>query len=210
MQQRIQADQTRPCPAEELHPLAGVIPRKPKSVLWFDFAFEHRRMDVTKTFIIFAVAGGLAMSAALAQAPERPGENTPSPPADSTKSGSSQIIDAQGRDEWLVSKLRGTTVVGSDNQKVGDVADVLLDRSGQVKAFIVGVGGVLGLGAKEVAIDLTQFRDVPASNGNKAQLKVPMTKEQLTQAPDFKRLPSQPTTTGAGPSGSPPPRSPPR
>jgi hypothetical protein len=167
-------------------------------------------MDMTKTLIVFATASGLAMSAAFAQAPERPGESTAVSPADSAKPGSSQIVDAQGRDEWLASKLRGTTVVGSDNQKVGDVVDILLDRSGQVKAFIVGVGGVLGLGAKEVAIDLTQFREVPASNGNKAQLKVPMTKEQLTQAPDFKPLPSTPTTTGANPSGSPLPRSPSR
>lgn len=165
---------------------------------------------MTKTFIVFATVSGLTMTMALAQAPERPGDGTPSPPADSTKAGSSQIIDAQGRDQWLASRLRGTTVVGPDNQKIGDVVDILLDRSGQVKAFVVGVGGVLGLGAKEVAIDLSQFHEVPASNGNKAQLKVPMTKDQLTQAPEFKRLPSQPTTTGASPSGSTPARSPSR
>src|SRR5262249_56793816 len=137
------------------------------------------------------------------------------PPAESARPGgsqpgSSQIVDAQGRDEWLASKLRGTTVLGSDNQKVGDVVDILLDKSGQVRAFIVGVGGVLGLGAKEVAIDLTEFREVPAGTGNKAQLKVPMTKEQLTRAPDFKPLPSPPATTGSAPGGSPPPRSPSR
>src|SRR5262249_48117519 len=96
------------------------------------------------------------------------------------------------------------TVLGSDNQKVGDVVDILFDKSGQVRAFVVGVGGVLGLGAKEVAIDLTQFREVPAGNGNRAQLKVSMTKDQLTQAPDFKPLPSPPATAGAAPSGSPP------
>jgi sporulation protein YlmC with PRC-barrel domain len=159
---------------------------------------------VTKGFIVLATMSALTTSTALAQAPERPGA-----PADSAKPSSSQIVDAQGRDEWLASKLRGTTVLGSDNQKVGDVIDILLDKSGQVKAFIVGVGGVLGLGAKEVAVDLTEFREVPAAGGNKAQLKISMTKEQLTQAPDFKRLPSPPTTTGSAPSGS-PPRSPPR
>jgi sporulation protein YlmC with PRC-barrel domain len=157
---------------------------------------------VTKAFLVFAAVSGLTMSTALAQAPERPG--AASPLADSAKPGSSQIVDAQGRDEWLASKLRGTTVLGADNQKVGDVIDILLDKSGQVRAFIVGVGGVLGLGAKEVAIDMTEFREVPASNGNKAQLKVPMTREQLTQAPDFKPLPSPPATTGSAPGGSPP------
>ncbi len=165
---------------------------------------------MTKAFIVFATVSGLTMSTALAQAPERPGAGAASPSADAVRSGSSQIVDAQGRDEWLASKLRGTTVLGSDNQKVGDVVDILLDKSGQVRAFIVGVGGVLGLGAKEVAIDLTEFREVPASNGSKAQLKVPMTKDQLTQAPDFKPLPSPPATTGSAPSGSPQPRSPSR
>jgi len=169
--------------------------------------FNAGETDVTRAFIVFAMVSGL--STALAQVPERPGAGAASPPADSAKSGSSPIVDAQGRDEWLVSKLRGTTVLGSDNQKVGDVVDILLDKSGQVRAFIVGVGGVLGLGAKEVAIDLTEFREMPAASGNKAQLKVPMTKEQLTQAPDFKPLPSPPATTGSAPSGS-PPRSPSR
>jgi len=164
---------------------------------------------VTKAFIVFAAASGLTMSTAFAQAPERPGAGAAAPSADSSKPGSSRIVDAQGKDEWLASKLRGTTVLGSDNQKVGDVVDILLDKSGQVRAFIVGVGGVLGLGAKEVAIDLTEFREVPAVNGNKPQLKVSMTKDQLTQAADFKPLPSPPATTGTAPGGS-PPRSPSR
>ena len=164
---------------------------------------------MAKVFIVFAAAGGLTMSTALAQAPEHPGAGTAVPPEASAGPGSSQIVDAQGQDEWLASRLRGTSVLGSDNQKVGDVVDILLDKSGQVRAFIVGVGGVLGLGAKEVAIEVTGFREVPAGNGSKAQLKVSMTKEQLTRAPGFKPLPSPPATTGSAPSGS-PPRSPSR
>src|SRR5262249_17853685 len=148
------------------------------------------RTDVIKAFIAFATVGGLTIATAFAQAPEQPGAGAVGPGADSAKPGSSQVVDAQRRDQWLAPKLKGTTVLGSDDQKVGDIVDILLDKSGQVKALIVGVGGVLGLGAKEVAIDLTEFRELPASNGNKVQLKVPMTKEQLTRAPDFKPLPS--------------------
>ena len=165
---------------------------------------------MTKAFLVFASISALTLATALAQAPERPGAGAAGSPGQSARPGSSQIVDSQSSDEWLASKLRGTSVLGSDNQKVGNVVDILLDKSGQVRAFIVGVGGVLGVGAKEVAIDLTQFREVPASNGNKAQLRVPMTKEQLTQAPDFKPLPAPPTTTGSAPTGSPPPRPPSR
>jgi sporulation protein YlmC with PRC-barrel domain len=160
---------------------------------------------MSRTSIVFAAISALTMSAAFAQAPERPGEEAPSSASETAKSGSSRIVDAQGKDHWLASKLKGTPVVGSDNQKVGEVVDILLDRTGQAKAFIVGVGGVMGLGAKEVAIDMTEFREIPASDGNKAQLKVPMTKDQLTQAPDFKRFPSQPTTTGSAPAAPPAP-----
>lgn len=159
-----------------------------------------------KTFITVATLGVLTISMALAQAPERPGAAPAGPPGDSARPGSSQIIATQGKDEWLASKLKGTAVVGSDNQRVGDIVDILLDKGGQVRALIVGVGGVLGVGAKAVAIELSEFNEAPTSDGNKTQLKVAMTKEQLTQAPSFKTLPSPPATTGSAPSGSPPSR----
>jgi len=163
-----------------------------------------------KTFISVAAGGVLTLSTTFAQAPERPDTAPAGPPGDSATPGSSQIVPAQGKDEWLASKLKGTAVLDSDNQKVGDIVDILLDKGGQVRALIVGVGGVLGVGAKEVAIELNEFREAPAGDGNTAQLKVPMTKERLTQAPNFKKLPSAPATTGSAPSGSPPPRSPSR
>jgi len=148
------------------------------------------------------------MSTALAQTPPN---STPAPSsaAAGSKSGSLQIVNAQGHDEWLASKLKGTTVVGSDDQKIGSVVDILLDKTGQVRAFIVGVGGVLGLGAKEVAVELTEFREVPAADGNREQLRLAMTKDQLAQVAEFKPLPDPAvTTTGAAPSGARPPGSP--
>lgn len=163
---------------------------------------------MTRTLVVFAAVSALTMSTSLAQAPAPSSSATP-PAATSSNSGSSKIVNNQASDEWLASKLKGTTVVGSDDQKIGDVADILFDKSGQVKAFIVGVGGVLGIGAKEVAVDLTQFHQVPAANGSKEQLKVAMTKEQLSQAAEFKPLPSPATTTGAAPSGSRPAGAPP-
>jgi sporulation protein YlmC with PRC-barrel domain len=136
------------------------------------------------------------MSTAFAQAPDQPGAGSAAPTVSSSK-----ILGAQGADEWLASQLRGTAVVGSDNQRIGEVVDVLLDRNGQARAFIVGVGGVMGLGAKEIAIDLTQFHDMPAADtkGAKAQLGVPLTREELAAAPEFKPLPVPDATTGKAP-----------
>lgn len=154
-----------------------------------------------KTFVVLA-AGALAASAAFAQAPQPSSPASSDPPANS-KTGSSQFVAAPSGDEWLASSLKGTTVLGSDNQKVGDVADILLDKSGQIRAFVVTVGGAPGQGAKEVAIDLTQFREARGSSGSKPQLKVPMNKDQLAQAPEFKALSNPPSTTGAAPGRSP-------
>jgi sporulation protein YlmC with PRC-barrel domain len=147
------------------------------------------RAFIAKTLVVVAAAG--ATAAAFAQAPEQPGGGP-------TVSGS-QIIGAQGADEWLASQLRGTAVISSDNQRIGEVVDVLLDRNGQARAFVVGEGGTMGLGAREIAIDLSQFHEMPAGDGGKAQLKVPMTKEQLANVPEFRPLPSPETTTGSAP-----------
>jgi len=52
----------------------------------------------------------------------------------------------------MASKLIGTTVVSTNNESIGDVNDVILGRDGQVMAVVVGVGGFLGIGEKNVAV----------------------------------------------------------
>jgi sporulation protein YlmC with PRC-barrel domain len=111
---------------------------------------------------------------------------------------SSQVIGAQAADEWLASQLRGAAVVGADGRRIGEVVDILLNRNGTVRAFVVGMGGVMGLGVKEIAIDLGQFHDIPApGNGRRPELKVPLTMDQLAEVPEFKPLPAPDATTGA-------------
>jgi hypothetical protein len=57
----------------------------------------------------------------------------------------------------MASKLIGTTVVGANNESIGDVNDILLDRNGQAVAVVVGVGGFLGIGEKDVAVAFDQL-----------------------------------------------------
>ena len=165
---------------------------------------------MTRTLVMFAVVSGLTMSSALAQAPPAPTPAPSSSAAGSSAPGNMQIVNTQSKDQWLASKLKGMTVVGSDDQKIGSVADILLDKSGQVRALIVGVGGVLGLGAKQVAVELSAFHEMPAANGGSDQLKMSTTKDQLADASEFKPLAEPATTTGAAPSGSRPAGSPAR
>jgi sporulation protein YlmC with PRC-barrel domain len=57
----------------------------------------------------------------------------------------------------MASKLIGTTVVGANNESIGDVNDVIVDRNGQVMAVVIGVGGFLGIGEKDVAVQFQQL-----------------------------------------------------
>jgi hypothetical protein len=103
-----------------------------------------------------------------------------------------------------------TAVMGSDDQKIGDVSDILFDKMGHVKAYIVSVGGILGIGAKEVALEQSAFREMPVIEGRTEEkqflvprLQVSMTKDQLKQMAAFKALPSRPSTTGVAPAAPP-------
>jgi hypothetical protein len=73
--------------------------------------------------------------------------------------------------QWLASKLIGTTVVGPNNESIGDVNDVLMERDGHAAAVIVGVGGFLGIGEKDVAIsfDHIELTSRGATNASTAQ-----------------------------------------
>lgn len=166
-----------------------------------------------KRFVTATAIGGLMLSTAFAQtttpsAPANPPAAMPAPSA----AGAPSFIAAQKSDQWLASKFSGTDVLGPDNAKIGDVNDVLFDKTGKIMAVIVGVGGFLGIGQKDVALDMAAFQVVPASTTNSSantgstaataddpnnvKLKVSMTKEQLTQAPSFERYKAPARTTG--------------
>jgi sporulation protein YlmC with PRC-barrel domain len=105
-------------------------------------------------------------------------------------------ITAQKPDEWLATRLRGTSVLGSDGIKIGSVDDILLDRNGSIKALVIGVGGFLGIGAKDVAVPFKQFQVVPGTDGKADVLTLSMTKDQLADAQDFKPYePPRPAVT---------------
>ena len=52
-------------------------------------------------------------------------------------------------------------MIGTDDKKIGDVSDILFDKDKKILAYIVGVGGFLGIGSKDVAIDPASFQRGP-------------------------------------------------
>jgi len=68
-----------------------------------------------------------------------------------------QFMTQMRGQQMMASKLIGTTVVSTNNESIGDLNDVILDRSGQVMAVVVGVGGFLGIGEKDVAVPFSSL-----------------------------------------------------
>ena len=168
---------------------------------------------MTKKLMIGAAIGALMVSGALAQSPSPPSSSSSSPPAAAQKDstppaaaqkagGKADFVMSQKPDQWVASKFKGTDVVGADNQKIGDVSDILFDKTGKIEAYVVSVGGFLGVGSKEVALAPTSFDVIPGQNGSADKLKLSMSQDELKQAQNFARYePPHPTTTGSGGGG---------
>jgi sporulation protein YlmC with PRC-barrel domain len=157
-----------------------------------------------KKLMITTASLALLTSAAIAQTPD---QTQPAPPSATAAKG--QVITEQKPDQLLASKLKGTDVIGSNNEKIGDVSDMLFDKDGKILAYVVGVGGFLGIGTKDVALSPTSFQIVPANDKESMKLKLSMTKDELKTAADFKPFKEPTTTTGQAPSRDRAPMTPP-
>jgi sporulation protein YlmC with PRC-barrel domain len=76
-----------------------------------------------------------------------------------------QFMTQMQPNQIMASKLIGTRVVSSNNESIGDINDVIVDRNGQAVAAVVGVGGFLGIGEKDVAVP---FNTLEFASGQQA------------------------------------------
>ena len=80
-------------------------------------------------------------------------------------------------------ELIGTTVYGADDENVGSISDVILDGDA-VDAVTIDVGGFLGMGAKEVAVDMDNLEFMTDEDGDH-YLYTSFTQEQLEAQPEY-------------------------
>jgi sporulation protein YlmC with PRC-barrel domain len=76
------------------------------------------------------------------------------------------------------------SVYDPKDAKIGEIMDVLIDKSGKVTSFIVGVGGFLGAGEKDVSVPFDAVR-ITTKNNNKWYLVMNTTKDELKNAAGF-------------------------
>ena len=173
-----------------------------------------RQMTMAGAGLLLSLAPALAGTQATPNATlqgvpliQVPAESPATIPASSTSSGQSPALGTtvdldvhfrsrQMPDELLVSDLLGRPAVNAENERIGDVNDLVTDSSGKAIAAVIGVGGFLGIGEKDVAIP---FEDLKFSRDedNDVRIEVDISKEALTSAPDYQSLDEQEIVEGA-------------
>src|SRR4051794_18333698 len=111
-----------------------------------------------------------------------------------------QFITQEQSGQWRASKLEGLNVYNSNDEKIGDISELIVDSSGNIQAVVVGVGGFLGLGKRDVAIPFDQIKLVnePRAIANTATTtdpNAPATPRATATAPGA-ASPTAPTSTG--------------
>ena len=152
---------------------------------------------MSKTTLTAAVA--LLMAASLPVYAQTSSSSTSSSASAPSKSVSAtQLQPGQIR----ATQMDGATVYDTQNQKVGDVKDIILDKDGKVAAVVLDVGAFLGVGGKYVAVGMNDLK-IAQDNNNKPRFTVDMTKDQLKAAQAYELNPrSASTGTTTPPAGT--------
>lgn len=142
-----------------------------------------------RTLLATTALATLLASGAMAQETTAPATTAPAPMTDSAVPAA-PVAQADGS---LVTNIIGESVFngpGDDAQNIGKVSDVVFDKDGNATSVVIGVGGFLGIGAKDVAFDFAKLQWAE-KNGDR-WLVAPSTKEELTAQPAFDPAPYEP------------------
>jgi sporulation protein YlmC with PRC-barrel domain len=154
-----------------------------------------------KRSIYAAVLIAFATATANAQAPQPSGS-------------AAQILTSVPANSVTITHWYKQNVYDPSDNKIGEIMDVLVDREGKATALIIGVGGFLGMGEKDVAVPFGAVQ-VTSKDNNKWYLVMNSTKDALKSAKGFKydrnamtwAPEDSPATTGTPASPAPAPKS---
>ncbi len=98
-----------------------------------------------------------------------------------------QFITEQPASEWLARVFLGADVQNVAGEKIGDINDLVFDRSGRISTVVLGVGGLLGIGEKNVAVPFSALTYTVGKDGARI-IVVALSKDALKMAPPFKAI----------------------
>src|SRR3954453_16029583 len=115
--------------------------------------YPRERLMIRKYVTAGLMGTALLATAAFAQTPTATSDR-----ANTASAAASDSSSFQGT--WRASKLVGLNVYNDKNESIGSINDLLTDKSGNIKAAVIGVGGFLGVGEHLVAVPLDKVKFV--------------------------------------------------
>ena len=104
----------------------------------------------------------------------------------------------QATSQWLGSNLIGAKVVSASNETIGRIGNLLVNDDGVVESVVISIGGVFGIGKKDVAVTYKSLNIARTHDGAAIDhIMVAANKKDLSQAADFKTLSQQRIETAA-------------
>lgn len=124
-------------------------------------------------------------------------------PAVETPSSGAVLLQ-QRPGQATAQQLIGMTVVNRAGEDIGEIQDLVLDQDSTIAAAVVSVGGFLGIGAKDVGVAWTNI--TVEMRGDERVAMVDVSKDELTNAPEFRTTDAAQRIPGAGTTATPSPR----
>ncbi|MFA5899937.1 MAG: PRC-barrel domain-containing protein [Hyphomicrobium sp.] len=110
------------------------------------------------------------------QSPAAVGAQTPAASQDTMAKSQTGQVSAK--------RIMNKAVKNAANETIGDINDIVIDADGKVVAVIVGVGGFLGLGEKDVALPFDQLTFAKDADGGLVA-STPLSSDALKSAPEY-------------------------
>ncbi|AYC99814.1 PRC-barrel domain-containing protein [Neorhizobium sp. NCHU2750] len=118
----------------------------------------------------------------------QPNGMAPAPKTDRSGMGDAAFLTQQSKDQVSANDYIGKSIYNADNESIGDVNDLILQENGGIVAAVVGVGGFLGIGEKNVALPIDKVTMARDAKSNEVRLTTTETADALKAAPEFKAL----------------------
>lgn len=139
-----------------------------------------------------------AQDATTPAAPQTPGVQTPTDPGAATttpdaanSAANTGYLTQQSDTQVSANDFIGQPVYNTNNETIGDINDLIIEEKGGIVAAVIGVGGFLGIGEKDVAVPMDKITITREADSGDVKLTTMETAEALKAAPEFQSLDDQ-------------------
>ncbi|PKA39554.1 photosystem reaction center subunit H [Rhizobium sullae] len=126
----------------------------------------------------------------------------PAPTTDTAQAGAGGYLTEQGPDQISANSYIGQSVYNGQNESIGSVNDLIMKKDGGLVAAVIGVGGFIGIGEKNVAVPMDKITVAQNTQDGSLKLTTSETVDSLKAAPEFKTLQALAAERAPAPSGT--------